>query len=123
MKMFDFCVRERRDTFDAIFARVWLGQGIPPPETGLWWCSGATPSGEFTDWSEPLQIMTSEDRGWYSGPWKPSFQFDEQMGERVLVFFDGVYRTSDPGPFPFVFTLGCFGVELPGGPRFKDQSE
>ena len=112
MKMFDFCVRQRGDAFDAIFARVWLSGCTPPPETGLWWCSGRTPSGELTDWSEPLQIMTAEDRGWHSGPWKPSFQFDEEMRERTLVFFDGSYRTSDPGPFPFAFTLGCFEVDL-----------
>jgi len=29
------------------------------------------------------------------------------------VFFDGLYRTSDPGPFPFAFTLGHFHVDLP----------
>jgi len=27
--------------------------------------------------------------------------------------FDGGARTADPGPFPFVFTLGCAEVELP----------
>jgi hypothetical protein len=36
------------------------------------------------------------------------------MGERTLVFFDGTYRTSDPGPFPFAFTLGCLAVDLLG---------
>jgi hypothetical protein len=123
MKMFDFCVRQRGDVFDAIFARVWLGASTPPDETGLWWCSGRTPSGELTDWSEPIQIMTAEDRGWHSGPWKPSFQFDEEIGERTLVFFDGSYRTSDPGPFPFAFTLGYFEVDLLGGSRSNDQSE
>ncbi len=114
MKMFDFCVRQRADAFHAIFSRVCLSGGAPSPETGLWWCSARTPSGELTDWSAPLQIMTAEDRGWHSGPWKPSFQFDEAMGERTLVFFDGTYRTSDPGPFPFAFTLGCLAVDLLG---------
>lgn len=56
--------------------------------------------------------MTAEDRGWHSGPWKPSFQFQGQA-EHVLVFFDGSYRTSDPGPFPFAFTLGCLETDLP----------
>lgn len=123
IKMFDFCVRQRGDVFDAIFARIWLGAGTAPNETGLWWCRGRTPSGEFADWSEPVQIMTAEDRGWHSGPWKPSFQFDQETGERALVFFDGVYRTSDPGPFPFAFTLGCFEVDLPGGSRSNDESK
>ena len=113
MKMFDFCVRRRGDSFDAIFARVWVREGTPPPETGLWWCRSQRPSGALSDWSQPIQIMTAEDRGWHSGPWKPSFQFPEEIGSQVLVFFGGAYRTSDPGPFPFAFTLGCLEADLP----------
>ena len=113
MKMFDFCVRQRGDEFDAIFARVWVAAGSPPQETGLWWCRAHQPSGVFSDWSEPIQIMTATDRGWHSGPWKPSFHFQEQLRDRALVFFDGAYRTSDPGPFPFAFTLGCLEIDLP----------
>ncbi len=113
MKMFDFCVRQRGDEFDAVFARVWVGAGTPPPETGLWWCRARKASGVFSDWSVPTQIMTAADRGWHSGPWKPSFDFQEQRRDRALVFFDGVYRTSDPGPFPFAFTLGCLEIDLP----------
>jgi len=112
MKMFDFCVRPRAGGFDAIFTRVWVGSGVPPPETGLWWCRAERPFSGLSDWSTPAQIMTAKDCGWHSGPWKPSFQFDE-ASERALVFFDGAYRTSDPGPFPFAFTLGCLEVELP----------
>ena len=115
MKMFDFCVRPRANGFDAIFARVWVGKGAPPPETGLWWCRAGRPPGTLAEWSAPIQIMTAEDCGWHSGPWKPSFQFDEQNGDRAFVFFDGSYRTSDPGPFPFAFTLGCLEVDLPVG--------
>jgi hypothetical protein len=113
MKMFDFCVRQRGNEFDAIFARVWVGEGTATPETGLWWCRGHKPSGRLSDWSQPIQIMTAEDRGWHSGPWKPSFQFQGKTEERALVFFDGAYRTSDPGPFPFAFTLGCLEIDLP----------
>ncbi len=115
MKMFDFCVRQRGDSgdsFDAIFSRVGVGGGAAPPETGLWWCRARTPSGKLAGWSEPQQIMTAEDRGWHSGPWKPSFQWNEQNSARALVFFDGTYRTSDPGPFPFAFTLGCLDIDL-----------
>jgi hypothetical protein len=115
MKMFDFCVRQRGNTFDAIFSRVWVGQGTPPPETGLWWCRAGRPSSTLSDWSQPIQIMTAEDRGWHAGPWKPSFQFDGQNAERALVFFGGLYRTTDPGPFPFAFTLGCLDLCLPLG--------
>jgi hypothetical protein len=113
MKMFDFCVRQRDDDFDAIFARVWVAEGALPAETGLWWCRSKTPSSTLSQWSEPIQIMTAEDRGWHSGAWKPSFQFDEKGGARALIFFDGCYRTTDPGPFPFAFTLGCLETELP----------
>jgi hypothetical protein len=113
LKLFDFCVRQRGFRFDAIFARVWVGAEAPPAETGLWWCRADEPWPNLSDWSQPIQIMTAEDRGWHSGPWKPSFQFDENIGGRALVFFDGLYRTSDPGPFPFAFTLGCAEVYLP----------
>ena len=115
MKMFDFCVRERAGGFDAIFARVWVGEGAPQPETGLWWCRAERPSSTLSEWTAPIQIMTAEDCAWHSGPWKPSFQFCEQNGDRALVFFDGLYRTGDPGPFPFAFTLGCLEVDLPIG--------
>jgi hypothetical protein len=113
MNVFDFCVRERAGSFDAIFARVWLGEGSAPLETGLWWCRAEEPSKILSGWSRPVQIMTAEDRGWHSGPWKPSLQFDENDVNHAFVFFDGLYRTSDPGPFPFAFTLGCLEVELP----------
>ena len=111
--MFDFCVGQRGGKFDAIFARVWVGGGTPPPETGLWWCRADEPSSNLSNWSQPIQIMTADDQGWHSGPWKPSFQIDEADGEQALVFFDGAYRTNDPGPFPFAFTLGCVNVFLP----------
>ena len=123
MKMFDFCVRQRGDAFEAIFSRVSAREGTPLPETGLWWCRAKTPAGALADWSQPIQIMTAEDRGWHSGPWKPSFQFHEQIGERALVFFDGLYRTSDPGPFPFAFTLGCLEIDLPCGSGFNDRQQ
>jgi hypothetical protein len=113
MKMFDFCVRERGDSFDAIFARVWVGEGSAPSETGLWWCRAESPSHILSDWSRPIQIMNAEDRGWHSGPWKPSLAFSENDTNRAFVFFDGLYRTAGPGPFPFAFTLGCLEVDLP----------
>lgn len=116
MKMFDFCVRQREGGFEAVFARVWMGTGEVPPETGLWWCCAKKPTGLWSDWSDPIQIMTGEDRGWHAGPWKPSLQFAGETGRRGFVFFDGCYRTSDSGPFPFAFTLGCAEIELPPNP-------
>jgi hypothetical protein len=110
MKMFDFCVRQRGDVFDAIFARVWVGGESPPPQTGLWWCRAEWPSASFADWSAPVQIMTAQPAAWHAGPWKPSFEFD---AKQAFVFFDGLYRTGDDGPFPFAFTLGCLEIDLP----------
>lgn len=113
MKMFDFCVCPRAHGFDAVFSRVWVGEGTAPPETGLWHCRSAHPSGTFTDWGKPAQIMTAEDRGWHSGPWKPSLAFPDPASKRAFIFFDGLYRTADPGPFPFAMTLGCLELDLP----------
>jgi hypothetical protein len=115
MKMFDFCVRERAGAFDAIFARVWVGQGNAPPETGLWWCRADAPSGKFSDWTRPIHVMSAEDCGWHSGPWKPSLAFNQQNPGHAFVFFDGLYRTNSTGPFPFAFTLGCLELDLPSG--------
>ena len=67
---------------------------------------------DLHDWGEPVQIMTAEDRGWHTGPWKPSLQYDEGEAGRAFVFFDGIYRTNDPGPFPFAFTCGCVEGEF-----------
>lgn len=113
MKLFDFCVRQSEGHCEAVFSRVWVAQTPPAPETGLYWCRAEKPSSLFSDWSEPVQIMTAEDRGWHSGPWKPSLAFDDAVPGRVFVFFDGLFRTSDPGPFPFAFTLGCLEIEQP----------
>ena len=63
MKMFDFCVCQRKRGFDAIFSRLHIGKDTPSFETGLWWCRADKPSGRLQDWSEPIQIMTAEDQG------------------------------------------------------------
>ena len=55
MRMFDFCVRHHGETFDAIFSRVWVGEGAAPPETGLWWCRSARPSGALADGARPCR--------------------------------------------------------------------
>lgn len=113
MKMFDFCVQEAGNSFVAIFSRVWVTDGPAPADTGPWWSRADRPSGVLADWSAPIQIMFAEDRGWHSGPWKPSFHFADQSSNRAFVFFDGMYKTDDQGPFPFVFTLGCLELDLP----------
>lgn len=112
MKMFDFCVRQRDNGFDAIFSRVHVDKGEPTSETGLWWCQAKEPSSKLSNWSKPVQIMTAEDKGWHRGPFKPSLAF-EKNSEHAWVFFAGIYNTGDPGPFPFAFTTGCLKVDLP----------
>jgi hypothetical protein len=66
-------------------------------------------------------IMAAEDRKWHCGAWKLSFQFHRPSQERAFVFFDGFYRTSDPGPFPFALTLGCLEISLPRDSASNDR--
>jgi hypothetical protein len=113
MRMFDFCVRPRGEMFYAVFSRI-AGPGTPPDDAGLWWCRADWPIGDLAAWSEPEQIMDTEDHGWHSGPFKPSLAFDEENSTRAFVFFDGMYNTGAGGPFPFAFTLGCIELDLEG---------
>jgi hypothetical protein len=109
-KVFDFCVVKVSGGWEAVFSRVHVGAGATPARTGLWWCRSAAelPSPRMEDWSEPAQIMKAEDRGWRTGPWKPSLVVDEHDPHKRWCFFDGIYkRANDPSPFPFNFTLGC----------------
>jgi hypothetical protein len=111
MKMFDFAVTQISSGYEAVFSRVALAPDSPPGAPGLWWCRADFPSSKLEHWSEPVQIMTAEDRGWHTGPWKPCLRFDEHTPARRFVFFDGTYKTNDPGPFPYAFTLGCLEIE------------
>ena len=107
LKLFDFCVIPIATGFEAIFSRVWLANSDPPAATGLWWCHADRPYDDLSQWSKPVQIMTAENCGWHVGPWKPCVRYDESDPNRMFVFFDGIYRKNEPGPFPFAFTLGC----------------
>jgi hypothetical protein len=113
-KVFDFCVLKTGRGYEAVFARIWLGPTAPPVTTGLWWCQAMTPASQMSGWSKPVQIMTAADRGWHSGPWKPSLQYDEADPTRMFLFFNGVYMKKEPGPFPYAFTMGCLEMERPG---------
>jgi hypothetical protein len=112
-KVFDFCVVETKKGYEAVFSRIWLGGPPVPANTGLWWCHAKTPSAKIADWSKPVQIMTAEDRGWHLGPWKPSLRYSETDPSKMFVFFDGLYMKKEPGPFPYVFTLGCLEISRP----------
>jgi hypothetical protein len=114
-KIFDFCVINRPQGYEAVFSKVWLGKTPAPVSTGLWWCECPTPSSDFKDWSKPRQIMDATNCGWHAGPWKPSVRYEESDPTRMFVFFDGGYvKENEPGGFPFAFTLGCLEIERPG---------
>ena len=112
-KVFDFCVLQTSRGYEAVFSRVMLGKQLPSAPAGLWWCEAKAPSSKVSDWSKPVQIMTAEDRGWHSGPWKPSLRYGEADAKKMFVFFDGLYSKPNAGPFPYVFTLGCLEMERP----------
>ena len=112
-KVFDFCVIKGHRGYEAVFSKVWLAKTPAPATIGLWWCEAAVPSSDFKDWSKPHQIMSATDRGWHSGPWKPSLRYGETDPTKMYVFFDGIYKKDEPGGFPFSFTLGCLEIERP----------
>src|SRR5262249_10242158 len=107
-KVFDFCVIQTARGFEAVFARVFLGKGMPLPTTGLWWCQAKSPSPKIADWSKPVQIIGMSDSPCpLGGVWQRYVQYDEKEEKKLHVFFDGLYQRKEPGPFPYVFPLGC----------------
>jgi hypothetical protein len=113
-KVFDFHPFKTAAGYEAVFSRVWLGKTSPPEETGLWWCRADTLSSNFSDWSDSVQIMTAEDRGWHAGPWRPCARYSEKDPNKMLVFFDGGYAKKNARGFPYAFTLGCLEVNWQG---------
>ena len=111
LKLFDFRVIATESGYEAVYSRVWLAQSEPPAAVGLWWCHCDHPANELSQWSEPIQLMNAEKAEWHSGPWKPSVHYSESDPNRMFVFFDGIYRKNEPGPFPFAFTLGCLELD------------
>lgn len=117
LRLFDFAVLERPSGFEAVFSRVWVKPTPPPPETGLWWTRCDSPSSNFSDWSEPVQILTANTADWHTAPWRPAFRYSESDPSQLLVFFDALRHTGEPGPFPFAFLLGCLQTPAPTPPR------
>jgi hypothetical protein len=113
LKLFDFRPIATHTGFEAVFSRVWLAPSEPASETGLWWCQCDHAPIDLSECSKPLQIMTAENQGWHSGPWKPCAHYSDTDPNHLVVFFDGIYKKNELGPFPFSFTLGCaeFGRE------------
>jgi hypothetical protein len=110
-KVFDFCIKETKNGYEAVFSRIILDHNLPALPAGLWYCKAQYPSPQISGWSKPMQIMTAEDCGWHSGPWKPSFAYDDINPDKMFVFFNGMYKGKTEGPFPFVFTLGCLEID------------
>ena len=115
MKMFDFCVRQRGDSFDAIFARVWLGGGaracVKPD------CGGAG-HGTHRASSRTGAQPTSDHDGGRSrlalGPMEAIVSIRSTKLEPAHLYSStGLIERSDPGPFPFAFTVGCLEIDLP----------
>jgi hypothetical protein len=113
IRIFDFCVIPGRTGYEAVFSRLAAGPSDSSNVAGLYWCHADTPAADLSGWGRPVQIMTAEDRGWHSGPWKPSVQYSETERNRLLVFFDGVLSPRIPGSWPFAFTLGCLEIDRP----------
>ena len=113
-KVFDFCVVETKNGFEAVFSRLAIGDGKGARQAGLWWCEAKSPSYKISDWSKPVRVMTAKDCGWHSGPWKPSFCYSDTVPTKMFVFFDGHYlKTQDHTGFPYVFTSGCLELDRP----------
>ena len=62
MKMFDFCVRQRGELFDAIFARVWLRAGTPGQVIGPFSSFGHTRKSTRPRASDRLMAATPHNR-------------------------------------------------------------
>lgn len=104
-KVFDFCVIEVPDGYEAVFARVNVGKG-EVPKAGLWWCHAGEPSPLASNWSEPVRLSGG-------GPWKPVLRYDPADPRRMFVFHDGAYPNTKPGEIPFHFTIECLEIDRP----------
>jgi hypothetical protein len=104
-RVFDFCVIQVGDGFEAVFAHVNVSN-VDLPKTGLWWCRAEHPSPDVADWSEPVRISAA-------GPWKPVLRYGETAPQRMFVFHDGVYPAAPGGAMPIHFTINCLEIDRP----------
>jgi hypothetical protein len=105
-KVFDFCVIETGDGYEAVFSRVNVRGRTDLPRTGLWWCQAEYPSSRMSDWSDPVRIADA-------GPWKPSLRYGETDPRRMFVFSDGAYQNTTGTGIPVHFTIDCLEVDRP----------
>lgn len=115
--VFDFCAIETQTGYEAVFTRLAYPRGAAPERAGLWWCEAKMPASEMAGWSAPVQIMSAQDRGWHSAPWKPCLRYGEADPNEMFVFFDGQRSESEPDWFPYQFTLGCLEISRPQSRR------
>ena len=104
--VFDFCVIETKNGYEAVFSRVDIGVRTDPPKTGLWWTQAKTPSPNMADWSEPVKICGP-------GPWKPCVRYGEIDLKKMFVFCDGALPNTSGIGMPVHFTLDCLEIERP----------
>lgn len=105
MKMFDFCVTQTPDGYEAVFSRVNV-TGADLPATGLWWCQAPQPSGSLSGWSAPVRISGP-------GPWKPSLQYSDTDPGTMFVFHDDVHPNTTGQGIPFHLTIDCLETSRP----------
>jgi hypothetical protein len=106
-KVFDFCVIEGSQGYEAVFSRVNLtGRTAGSPETGLWWCRADRPAPDISGWSEPVKICGP-------GPWKPCLRYGEASRSEMFVFHDGLYPNNSGFGMPTHFTIDCLKIARP----------
>jgi len=105
-KIFDFCVRETAQGYEALFSRVNVAGRDDLPLTGLWWCQASTPARTLSDWSDPVRITGP-------GPWKPCLQYAEPGSEEMFVFCDDAYPNTSGHGIPVHFTIDCLETSRP----------
>jgi hypothetical protein len=106
-KVFDFCVTQGEQGYEAVFSRVDMGRGTSDPaETGLWWCEASRPSPDLSDWSKPIQISGA-------GPWKPCLRYGEASRSEMFVFHNNLYPNTCGFGMPTHFTINCLQARRP----------
>jgi hypothetical protein len=104
-KVFDFCVVETGDGYEAVLSRVNVS-GADLPKIGLWWCKATLPSSKASGWSDAVRISGP-------GPWKPVLRYGETDSRKMFVFCDGAYPNNSGAGLPLNFTQDCIEIDRP----------
>ena len=100
MKMFDFCVRPKGNGIRR-YLRARLGSETVRLRLRLVYGGvvPSTPHGRFPNGVTRFRSCRPRDRGWHSGPWKPSFQIDERSRTVQSCFLTGYIRPANRARF------------------------